>query len=300
MVKVGFIIFAGMTLAEVEKDFVEQLHLLYASDEAKNLAWLTIEHICKISKSQFWLQKQDYQLSDEQRDTIYNVLDQLKTAEPIQYILTETEFYGLPFRVNKSVLIPRPETEELVDWILKTVKKNPSIAENIHVLDIGTGSGCIPITLKSYLPQASLTAIDISRDALAVATSNAVRNRVDVTFIQDDILNPQSAIQQSSYGIIVSNPPYVLLSEKEQMHANVLDHEPHLALFVPDENALLFYKQIVAFASTHLNNQGLLFLEINENYGQAMIDLLTQNGFVDIELRKDLRGRDRMLKATVG
>ena len=282
-----------MTIAGVEKSFIEQLKPLYVANEARNMAWLTINHVCKISRSQFLIQKQET-LSREDQISINQILNELKMGKPLQYVLGETEFYGLPFRVNPSVLIPRPETEELVDWILKTI--NP-LSGRVRLLDIGTGSGCIPIALKKNVPNASIFAVDISTVALETAVGNATLNGVDVQFIQDDILNLHSEIQDARFDVIVSNPPYVRLSEKSQMQANVLDHEPHLALFVPDDDALVFYDQIARFASTHLNDQGCLFFEINENFGQQMVTLLTQKGFTDIELRKDLRGKDRMLKA---
>ncbi len=293
-----------MTIAEVEKSFIEQLKALYVANEARNMAWLTINHVCQISRSQFLLQKQE-ELSQEDQLSINHILDELQTGKPLQYVLGETEFYGLPFKVNPSVLIPRPETEELVDWILKTIEiqvgaRESNVAflkERARLLDIGTGSGCIPIVLKKNVPSASIFAMDISTLALEKAMENAALNEVDVQFIQDDIFNLHSKIQDLKFDMIVSNPPYVRLSEKSQMHNNVLDYEPHLALFVSDDDALSFYKQIVHFALTHLDDQGFLFFEINENLGQQMVELLTQTGFTDIELRKDLRGKDRMLKA---
>ncbi len=300
-----------MTIAGVESSFIEHLNPLYVADEARNMAWLTINQVCKISRSQFLVKKQET-LSQEEQISINQILNELKKGKPLQYVLGETEFYGLPFRVNPSVLIPRPETEELVDWILKTIKTHSSLRQTqrtkeeetvyippFKIIDIGTGSGCIPVVLKKNVPHASIFAVDVSTLALETAMDNAVLNGVKVQFIQDDILNLHSDIQNSKFDVIVSNPPYVRLSEQSQMHVNVLDHEPHLALFVPDDDALLFYDRIVHFASTHLNDQGCLFFEINESLGQQMIALLIKKGFTDIELRKDLRGKDRMIKAVM-
>lgn len=285
-----------MTLAEVEKYFVDQLITLYPAEECKYLAWLTVNYVCKIDRATFLLQKQN-SLSDDQQRNIYKILDELKTAKPLQYILGETVFYGLTYKVSSSVLIPRPETEELVDWILKTVKEIAKTESALNIIDIGTGSGCIPITLKKHLLHASVVGVDVSALALEVANQNALLNKVAVKFISDDILNSSSEINRTVYDIVVSNPPYVRASEAKLMHANVINYEPQIALFVSDEDPLLFYKQIADFALSHLKDGGYLFFEINEGLGLEMIDLLTTRGFRTVELRKDLRGKDRMIKA---
>ncbi|WP_411273422.1 peptide chain release factor N(5)-glutamine methyltransferase [Daejeonella sp.] len=283
-----------MTIASIEKVFIEDLTSLYGLEEAGSIVWLVIGFVCKINRSQYLNNRND-QLSEDQLRTFYEILSQLKQAIPVQYVLCETEFYGSVFKVSPAVLIPRPETEELVDWILKDAKVNPTYYTGLRMLDIGTGSGCIPITLKKYLPDMEVSALDISSDALELAKENAGLNNTDVNFIQDDILNPFTEL--GKFSVISSNPPYVTLAEKAQMHINVLDHEPHLALFVPDDDPLIFYKAITRFAERHLEGGGLLYLEINENHGQETVSLLIDSGFKDIELRQDLRDRDRMIKA---
>ena len=230
-------------------------------------------------------------------ERIESILKRLKTGEPVQYILGHTEFFGLPFNVNPSVLIPRPETEELVEWILDSWRLAVGgWHKPYNILDIGTGSGCIAISLKKNL-NAEVSAIDISAGALNTAKENAELNDVEVNFILADILNLKSEIGSSKFEIIVSNPPYVTLEDKKQMHINVNDFEPHNALFVPQEDPLIFYKAIADFAAKRLENGGLLFFEINENYGEEIIELLNGKQFNNIELRKDMSGKYRMAKA---
>lgn len=296
-----------MTIAEAEKAFIEDLTPLYDANEGKSLAWWSISHVCKISKAAF-LSDKNQLLSLQDENLLIQILDELKTGKPVQYILGETEFYGLPFKVNPSVLVPRPETEELVDWVLIEVRsKELADGRNelgvgslgiIKILDIGTGSGCIPVAIKKYLPETEVSAIDISEEALKTAMINADLNHTVIKFLKDDILNPaQVSILNTQYSLIISNPPYVTNLEKAAMHRNVLDHEPHSALFVPDNDPLLFYDRIADFAIEHLILKGLLFLEINENLGAKTVELLAQKGFKNIELRQDMRGRDRMIKA---
>ncbi len=235
--------------------------------------------------------RKDENLNDDDRFQITEIVNRLKTYEPIQYILGEADFFGLTFQVNADVLIPRQETEELVDWILQqTTSTNPSI------LDIGTGSGCIPISLKKYLPEAQVKGCDISEKALKTAKYNAELNQVSVDFFQLDILNPELN-DISKVDIIVSNPPYVTEKEMKLMHDNVLKHEPHSALFVPDNDPLLFYKALADFGKAHLKNEGQLFWEINESYGSECIDLLQEKGFIGVQLKKDINGKDRMVSA---
>lgn len=302
-----------MTIAQQEKTIIANLQPLYALEEARNLAYWAIMHVTGMSRSQMIINKQQ-DLSLNHAKEIDHLLEELKTGKPIQYILSEVEFYGMSLLVSPDVLIPRPETEELVRWILEVVNScflgGSNAATQVYIgdgvasslqqgrlLDLCTGSGCIPVALKKNLPHTSIFAVDISTAALAIARENALRHHVDVEFISDDVLNPQSDLLNASYDLIVSNPPYVRTSEKSQMHVNVLDYEPHLALFVPDEHALIFYEHIADFAAGHLNDGGYLFFEINEFLAQQTIDLLRQKGFQQIELRKDLRGKDRMLKA---
>jgi release factor glutamine methyltransferase len=267
-----------------------ELQGLYPDTEIRSFSNLIIEKLTGFSRTEILVNKNTL-FSDEQRHVIETFIEKLKKNVPIQYILGETEFFGLPFYVNESVLIPRPETEELVDWIRNENDRNA----NLHLLDIGTGSGCIPISLKHEFPKATVDAFDISEKALETAKNNADRNKLKVNFAKVDILNAPDF--EKRWDIIVSNPPYVTELEKNEMLPNVLDHEPHLALFVPDNDPLLFYRQIALFAQKHLQTNGKLYFEINREFGQACVDLLAEMGFQDIELRKDISGNDRMVRS---
>ncbi len=281
-----------MRISDIEKIFINDLYDRYGSKEASGITWLCINHICKISRIEY-LREKNRELNENELSEFYRILDAMKTGVPVQYALGETEFFGSKFTVDPHVLIPRPETEELVDWILKDMKVM-RLSRPFNVLDIGTGSGCIPVIIKKIFPDAELFAIDISKDALNVAQQNAATNHTAINFIQDDILHHTG--DYNSFSIIVSNPPYVTLKEKKEMHSNVLDHEPHTALFVPDDDPLVYYAAIADFAIQHLDEQGYLYLEINENYGQQTIDLLAKKGLKNIGLRKDLRDKDRMIR----
>jgi release factor glutamine methyltransferase len=232
-----------------------------------------------------------------------SALSELLNQKPIQYIIGATEFYGLPFMVNENTLIPRPETEELVDWIV--AESRNSATGSLKILDIGTGSGCIAISLAKNLPNAEVFAVDVSEKALAVAKKNADTNKVKVNFIQADILKindlvelPTSNFQlPTHFDIIVSNPPYVRHLEKAEIKPNVLEHEPHLALFVEDTDALLFYRKIVELAKENLVEKGKLFFEINQYLGKETLQLLEKFGFNSTELKKDIYGNDRMTRS---
>ncbi|RZL18483.1 MAG: peptide chain release factor N(5)-glutamine methyltransferase [Pedobacter sp.] len=217
------------------------------------------------------------------------ILTDLKTGKPVQQVLGETIFYGLPFKVTSNVLIPRPETEELVDWVINHVKDKKE-----SLLDIGTGSGCIPIVLKKHLPHLNVSSIDISSEALKVAAENAQLNKININLIEADILKYST---DKMYDVIVSNPPYIRELEKAEMHENVLIHEPHTALFVSDENPLIFYKAIADFALSNLNPNGYLFFEINEYLWEETLQILIDKRFKNIELKKDMQGKDRMIMA---
>jgi release factor glutamine methyltransferase len=298
---------AGALLA-----FGEGLSPVYDKAEADSIKYIAFSHITGLSKAQLRAFP-EREITTAQAAALNQILASLQTGQPIQYVLGETEFYGLPFKVTPAVLIPRPETEELVEWVLLKVNQNQEsriknqerkaesgkqkAERTLRILDIGTGSGCIPIALKKHLPEAEVSAIDISKEALNIAQQNANLNGVKIEFIEADILNPKIAICNTRYAILTSNPPYVTEREKAEMHGNVLNHEPHLALFVSDENPLLFYRAIADFALEHLEKDGLLFLEINENLGPQTVDLLKQKGFTDVQLRQDMRGKDRMIKA---
>ncbi|MBB5394438.1 peptide chain release factor N(5)-glutamine methyltransferase [Mucilaginibacter sp. AK015] len=300
------------TIKDVFLNFQQELNDLYDNREIEAITLLVLEEITDMSRAKIKAFPDD-DVNGEAVEKITGILAELKTGKPVQYILGSTEFYGFNFLVNPATLIPRPETEELVEWILAESKKlKVESGKSVNILDIGTGSGCIAISLKKHLPEAVVTAIDISADALHTASQNAVINDVKVDFVQDDILRVRKSespisqedsitlsfdIQYSLFDIIVSNPPYVTKTDKLRMHRNVTDFEPHSALFVPENDPLIFYKAIADFAVAHLTENGLLFFEINENLGKETIELLSDKGFTDIELRKDMSGRDRMIKA---
>ena len=262
------------------------------NNEARQFAWLIFDYLRKYSQSDLLL-KGDKLLSGEEISFINNAVNRLKQSEPVQYVLRHTEFAGLVFKVDKRVLIPRPETEELVEWILSEIPNS-----KIDILDIGTGSGAIPISIKKRCPETNIHAWDISNDALDVAKENALLNSVDINFKCVDILNYQPE-ENSCFDVIISNPPYVTESEKTQMQNNVLDFEPHTALFVPNKNPLLFYKAIAEFSIKTLKKGGMLFFEINESFGNETVELLKLCGFNNIELKKDISGRDRMVKGII-
>ncbi|HWZ14299.1 MAG TPA: peptide chain release factor N(5)-glutamine methyltransferase [Mucilaginibacter sp.] len=294
------------TIRDVFSAFKHGLQTIYNANESEAVTLLAVSEISGLSKAKIKAFS-ERELTQQQFEKLTGILEELKTGRPIQYILGETEFYGLTFRANPSVLIPRPETEELVEWALLSVSSSSQLTVGSrqlaagHILDIGTGSGCIAISLKKHLPDAKVSAIDISSEALKTAKENAKLNEVAIEFIEADILNQSSLSHisnlKSQISIILSNPPYVTLHDKTQMHQNVTGFEPHTALFVPENDPLLFYKAIADFAVDHLTNNGLLFFEINESYGQQVAELLADKGFKNIELRKDLSGRDRMIKA---
>jgi release factor glutamine methyltransferase len=282
-----------MTLSAIIRQFKEALSNIYDEEESDNITYLAIESITGLKKIEIALNRAAV-VDHLKTSRLLQLLEALKKEEPLQYGLGETTFYGLPFNLNKHVLIPRPETEELVDWIIKDLKKDKRTSTRL--LDIGTGSGCIAISLKKNLLNAEVIALDISESALSVAQQNAWLNQVNIKFIQQDILIANCLATEINFDIIVSNPPYVLASEKALMKNNVLDYEPHLALFVNDDQALLYYEAIAKLALEKLNKNGLLYFEINEVKGPAIVEMLSQQGFNAIQLRKDLNGKDRMLK----
>jgi release factor glutamine methyltransferase len=284
------------TIKDVFLSFQQGLGEVYDTREIEAIALLVLEEITDMSRAKIKAFPED-NVPGEAAEKIQGILEELKTGRPVQYILGSTEFYGLNFLVNPATLIPRPETEELVEWVISSVASLQLVVNSsLSVLDIGTGSGCIAISLKKNLPNAEVTAIDISPEALHTAQQNAVINDVEVEFIEQDILNPKSELEHSKFEVIISNPPYVTLVDKAQMHQNVTGFEPHTALFVPENDPLIFYKAIADFAVKHLENKGLLFFEINENFGKETVELLSDKEFTDIELRKDMSGRDRMVK----
>ena len=282
-----------MRVKDYRSIFIEALLPVYDAVEAESFFYLILEHKVKMRRIDLALQP-DADLAEEQMVEWNAIMIELLEEVPIQYLLGTTSFFGLDFEVNANVLIPRPETEELVDWILSDYKKEPS--ENCKILDIGTGSGCIAIALAKNITHAEITAIDVSEKAVELARSNASLNGVAVNFIRQNILETDDLDGQ--FDIIVSNPPYIRTLEKAEIKKNVLEHEPHLALFVDDNDPLLFFRKIAALAKNSLKENGKLYFEINQYLGKEMIGLLTAMGFVDVELRKDIYGNDRMIRAT--
>ncbi|MGS2739612.1 peptide chain release factor N(5)-glutamine methyltransferase [Sinomicrobium sp. M5D2P17] len=282
-----------MILKEIRKIFQSELQGIYDREEADILFFRLTEEYCNITKLTLALQP-EITLTKEEEQPLFEALSRLKQHQPIQQILGKTVFYGLEFQVDENVLIPRPETEELVDWIVKDCQAQK--AEDPAILDIGTGSGCIAVSLAKNLPKARVSAIDISGKALKVAEGNAKRHNVSVNFIEKDVLKARD-INEYKLDIIVSNPPYIRNLEKSEIKNNVLLHEPHLALFVKDESPLVFYEKIVDLARNGLRKGGVLYFEINQYLGKEMIEMLKGKGFKDIELRKDMSGNDRMIKA---
>ncbi|RWY54219.1 peptide chain release factor N(5)-glutamine methyltransferase [Mucilaginibacter gilvus] len=287
------------TIKDVFLNFHQVLDELYGAQETEAITLMVLSEITDLSRAKIKAFPED-DVPTDAREKLPAILTELKTCKPVQYILGSTEFYGLSFLVNPATLIPRPETEELVEWALLSLKLNVESQKSFSILDIGTGSGCIAISLKKNLPDAAVTAVDISAEALQTAKQNAVINEVDVEFIEVDVLKvSKSEIENRKFEIIISNPPYVTLHDKTLMHTNVTDFEPHSALFVPEDDPLLFYKAIADFAAEKLITGGLLFFEINEAFGKETVELLADKGFTNIELRKDMSGRDRMVKATI-
>ncbi|MGO3184341.1 MAG: peptide chain release factor N(5)-glutamine methyltransferase [Aequorivita sp.] len=285
-----------MKISELKNNFQKALSELYPSEEIQSFFNILSEKYLKLSRVQIALNP-DREISEEGIDKFKTALIRLKNNEPIQYILGDTEFFGLPFKVNQHTLIPRPETEELVEFILSDKKLIIQKSSLITVLDIGTGSGCIAVSLAKNLTQANVSALDISEETLKIAEENASLNKVEVDFFQVDILKAKSLPQL--YDVVVSNPPYVRELEKKLMQQNVLKYEPNAALYVSDEDPLLFYRVISRLASTHLKPEGKLFFEINEYLAEEMVALLKSEGFQNIELKNDIFGKARMLKCSL-
>jgi len=279
-----------MKLTEAYQNLVKNISVIYHPREAENIADLVTEKISGITPQN--LRSTDRNLSDDEISAITSAEKRLLNNEPVQYILNEAWFYDAPFYVDRNVLIPRPETEELVNWVIKENKNNSTFS----ILEIGTGSGCIPITLKRKLPQAKVLSCDISEGAIEVAKRNAAQLLAEVEFLQLDILNPKNWMQLPIVDIIVSNPPYITNDEKTTIAKNVIDNEPEIALFVPDDNPLVFYEVIAILGKTHLKPQGCIYVEINEELGIQVMSLFNRNQY-KAELMKDMQGKDRMVKA---
>lgn len=285
-----------MKLKDLQQQFHVALDAIYGKEEVSSFFSILMEFYLNLQRHHLVVNP-DQSISENDEMLFHKALNELKEERPIQYVIGSTEFLGLHLMVNKNVLIPRPETEELVQWICKEITQLQK--QELHILDIGTGSGCIAIALKKKFPKAKVYALDISDEALQVANKNAELNQTEITFALADITVQSEPYFNSDikFDIIVSNPPYVLEIEKNRMQSNVLDNEPSVALFVTDEDPLVFYKAIQKFAVNNLSENGLLFFEINEYLGDEMKSLLTDGPFEDIEIKKDVFEKDRMIKA---
>jgi release factor glutamine methyltransferase len=285
----------GMKIKQYRTQFIKELSAFYDAYEAESFFYLILEDKHQLRQIDLAL---NHELTFSESDFVIwdSLLAQLKKEVPIQYLLGKTNFYGLDFEVNENVLIPRPETEELVEWIInENAAGNKS--KKIKILDIGTGSGCIAISLAKNLPNAEVYGFDVSKKAIETAKRNAINNKVDVTFLFQDVLALEEL--RCNFDIIVSNPPYVRNLEKVEIKKNVLDYEPHLALFVDDNDALIFYRKIAELAKKNFSENGQLYFEINQYLGQETRDLLENMDFKNIELRKDIYDNDRMISCKV-
>ena len=290
-----------MNINKFRDYFNKTLKKLYPTSEIDTFLFLLLEEYLNFKRIDVVL-KSNFEISPEDLTLLKSSTKLLEQEVPIQYILGKTEFYGFPFILNEHVLIPRPETEELVTSVLNKISKLERLHQiekdkKLKILDIGTGSGCIPISLKRSLPFAEITAIDIANEALIIAQKNASLNKVNINFIQQNILKTTGL--DDIYDIIISNPPYVRVSEKIEIKNNVLKNEPHLALFVEDNNPLIFYSKIAELAKSHLTKNGTLFFEINQYLGKETVELIKLKGFNKIQLKKDIFGHDRIIIASL-
>jgi release factor glutamine methyltransferase len=280
-----------MTIGEAYSIIVESLNGKYPPEEAKSIAKIVVEDFLKSSMARF-----EEQLDISRLAGFENLFLRLKSGEPLQYVLGEAHFFGRKFKVNPDVLIPRPETEELVHWVIETIKAN-TISESLRILDIGTGSGCIPITIKLRFQHADVHACDISGRALRVAAANSAALGGDVHYFQMDVLDVTGWSTLPRFDIIVSNPPYIPFRERNLLSQNVVDFEPHVALFVSDDDSLIFYRKIAELALAKLSTAGLLFFECNEFNAAEVQALLFDAGFTKVQLRKDIFRKERMVCA---
>ncbi len=281
-----------MTIQEATYYILNKLRSIYTDSEASSITDLVMEFITGSGKAERMIYK-NTAITPAEEKQVEKLTKRLMQQEPVQYVLNQSWFCNLKLYVDKNVLIPRPETEELVEWIITNCKFP---VDELKILDIGTGSGCIPISLKRRIRKAEVWAVDISEAALEVATKNAAVLGTAVNFLHLDILDETQWNHLPHFDIIVSNPPYVPGKDKDQMHPNVLQYEPGTALFVPDDDPLLFYKTITRFAKQHLADDGFLYFEIHEDLGKATLDLLQAEGFTT-ELKKDMQEKDRMIRS---
>ncbi len=289
-----------MTILQAQLDLIAALTPQYGEGEARSIARIVFEDYFNIKPNV----ENDENVFQTFLKVEYDTMkDRLLRGEPVQYVVGFAWFYGLKFKVNNSVLIPRPETEELVEWVLETAKKFQKADKKVRILDIGTGSGCIPVTLKVKNPKLEVSAVDVSESALITGSRNAYRHGAEIDFKRIDILDTSAWADLGNFDFIVSNPPYIPHAEKALMEGNVLDFEPHLALFVDNDDALIFYEKIADFALKHLTNESLfrhlgrvLFFECNTFNATQVVKMLEFKGFKNVELRKDMSGNDRMVK----
>ncbi len=281
-----------MRFTEVNKIFHKELDALYGSDEVSSFFFMLTEHYFGLSRLSLALDH-SLQLSDQEESKLYAALTRLVNNEPIQYIIGKSHFFGSDFEVNEHTLIPRPETEELVQWIIE----DHQYKEDVTVLDIGTGSGCIAVSLAQNLPRSTVFAMDIHEKTIDVASKNASINKVSINFIQADVLALQSL--DMTYDVIVSNPPYVRELEKKMMQKNVLRFEPEKALFVTDDDPLIFYEKIAQLAFNFLAKDGTLYFEINEYLSEETKTVCEEVGFTKVTVKNDIFGKPRMIKALV-
>lgn len=284
-----------MTIQHAYRQLLAQLYEIYETREAANIADWVIEHVTGQRKIDRIVYK-DIPVSEEQQAKLAKIAGELLQHRPVQYVLGEARFMNMKLTVNEHVLIPRPETEELAEWIIEDIKVSGK--EIVSIIDIGTGSGCIPIAVKKKIHAAAVSAIDVSDKALQAAKLNAANQKVTIDFYHLDFLNERKWDELSKFDIIASNPPYIRESEAVEMRENVLRYEPHIALFVPDEDALIFYEAIAKFSREHLKTKGSVYVEINETLGEQVSEVFRKNGFFNVILKKDMQGRDRMVKAT--
>jgi release factor glutamine methyltransferase len=278
------------TLTDVIHMFRLDLKGYYPDEELRDICYLSAEHLLNYSKIDFHLKRQE-PISEEIHKKFHQIILRLKNWEPIQYIIGFTEFYGIRLKVDNSVMIPRPETEELVQWII-----NEETGSTADLLDIGTGSGCIAIALAINMKHMAVSACDVSAEALEVAKLNAKMNQVSIRFFIMDMLDNNISLP-CRYGVIVSNPPYVREMEKNSMRKNVFGFEPAAALFVPDSDPLLYYRYLALIGRKYLQEGGRLYLEINENFPKEIVKLLENAGFFGLEIKLDLNGKTRMVRA---
>lgn len=276
-----------VTIADIQKQYIDTLTPVYDAREARAITQLVLQQVLNLQSHLLVLERFRL-LTTHQQQVLAGILTRLAASEPVQYILGEADFYGLKFKVTPAVLIPRPETEELVEWVMSTMNDTAA-----HILDIGTGSGCIPITIAHRFPNAIVQGVDVSHEALLVAVENNRLNHTNVTFNHLNILT--GSLSDATYHIIISNPPYIAEADKQQMAANVLQYEPHLALFATGTDDLIFYRTIAAKALPALLPGGKLFFEIHAERGPQVVEIMQQQGYINIQLRTDLSGKHRMV-----